>query len=426
MRPPIDSVGGTVRMPGDKSMSHRALMFSALATGRSRVRGILQSDDVQSTANALRSLGWSLPVVGDAMTIDGGGLRSPAPAPLSQVDCGNSGTTTRLVAGIAAAQHFASTFVGDASLSRRPMRRLAAPLEAMGARVHFVDGHDGLPMTVHGGALHSVAWELPVASAQLKSAVLLAGLCGGVSVRVHEPAPTRDHTEQMLSAAGVTVSSVDGWITLQPVQSLAPLDLDVPGDPSSAAFFVARALLAERGSIRIENVLRSPFRDGFLHVVRRMGALVDESIDAQDGGGSRNALTVHAGALLSGTSVGRDEVSAMIDEIPMLAVLAARAEGETVVRGAEELRVKESDRITAVVSNLRAIGVDADEVPDGLIVRGTRAPLRGHVITHADHRIAMAFAVLGASRDCAITLDDPECVSVSYPGFWRDLAHVAR
>ena len=426
MTPPIDVVGGTVRMPGDKSMSHRALMFSALATGRSRVRGILESDDVKSTADALRSLGWSVPVVGDAMTIDGGGLRSPTPAPLSRLECGNSGTTTRLMAGIAAAQHFASSFVGDASLSRRPMRRLAAPLEAMGARVHFVDGHDGLPMTVRGGALHSVAWELPVASAQLKSAVLLAGLCGGVSVRVHEPAPTRDHTEQMLSAAGVTVSSADGWITLQPVQSLAPLDLDVPGDPSSAAFFVARALLAERGSIRIENVLRSPFRDGFLHVVRRMGARIVESIDALEGGGSRNALTVEAGASLCGTSVGRDEVSAMIDEIPMLAVLAARAEGETVVRGAEELRVKESDRITAVVSNLRAIGVDADEVPDGLIVRGTRAPLRGHVRTHADHRIAMAFAVLGASRDCVITLDDPECVSVSYPGFWRDLAHVAR
>ena len=281
----------------------------------------------------------------------------------------------------------------------------------------------GLMDVMAGGAGHSGAGLVAFAAGQQ---LHLAGLCGGVSVRVHEPTPTRDHTEQMLSAAGVTVSSADGWITLQPVQSLAPLDLDVPGDPSSAAFFVARALLAERGSIRIENVLRSPFRDGFLHVVRRMGARIVERIDALEGGGSRNALTVEAGASLCGTSVGRDEVSAMIDEIPMLAVLAARAEGETVVRGAEELRVKESDRITAVVSNLRAIGVDADEVPDGLIVRGTRAPLRGHVRTHADHRIAMAFAVLGASRDCVITLDDPECVSVSYPGFWRDLAHVAR
>ena len=421
-----DTVGGSIRVPGDKSMSHRALMFSALAKGRSQVRGILQSDDVKSTAGVLQSLGWTLPRVADAMVIDGGGLRAPVAAPLSCLDCGNSGTTTRLMAGVAAAQPLISTFVGDASLSRRPMRRVSAPLEAMGARVHFIDGHDGLPMTLHGGALHSVSWDLPVASAQLKSAVLLAGLCAGVSVRVREPSPTRDHTEQMLCAAGVDVSSADGWITLQPAASLAPLDLDVPGDPSSAAFFVARALLAERGSIRIDNVLRSPFRSGFLLAVRRMGARIDDGSEYRDDGQPMHTLTVHAGESLRGTSVGRDEVTAMIDEIPMLAVLAARAEGETVVRGAAELRVKESDRIAAVVFNLRAIGVDADELPDGLVVRGTRARLRGHIVTHADHRIAMAFAVLGASRDCELTLDDPGCVSVSYPSFWRDLAHVAR
>ncbi len=329
------------------------------------------------------------------------------------------------MAGVAAAQDVASTFFGDDSLSRRPMRRVAAPLTAMGARVEFEEGRDGLPMTVHGGALHSIDYEVPVASAQLKSAVLLAGLCGGVPVRVREPAPTRDHTERMLSARGVAVASVDGWITLQPAESLAALDVDVPGDPSSAAFFVARALLADSGTLRVSHVLHSPYRDGFLRAAERMGARID-TVSEPSGGETLVHLDVHGGARLTAVTLGRDDVTSMIDEIPMLAVLAARAEGTTVVRGAEELRVKESDRITAVVSNLRAIGVEARELPDGLEVDGTDAPLAGHVIAHADHRIAMAFGVLGASRDVSLTIDDPDCVAVSYPGFWEELARVAR
>jgi 3-phosphoshikimate 1-carboxyvinyltransferase len=420
-----DAVGGVVRVPGDKSVSHRALMFSAFGAGTSRVRRILQSDDVKSTAGVLRALGWPVPDVSPDMTISGAGLTSRLPSPASHLDCGNSGTTTRLMAGVAAAQSFASTFVGDASLSRRPMRRVAAPLEAMGARVDFPGGGDGLPMVVHGGALHEVAWELPVASAQLKSAVLLAGLCGRVPVRVREPAPTRDHTERMLSALGVVVSrDADGWISLQPAERLAPLELDVPGDPSSAAFFLARALLAGDGTLRLANVLRSPFRDGFLRAVRRMGGRVADEGEAS--GAEAGDLLVEGGATLRGISVGREDVTSMIDEVPMLAVLAARAQGTTEVRGADELRVKESDRITAVVSNLRAIGVDAEELPDGLVVRGTDAPLSGHVVTHGDHRIAMAFGVLGATRGCTITVDDPACVNVSFPGFWDALRDVAR
>jgi len=421
-----DVVGGSVRVPGDKSISHRALMFSAFATGSSRVRGILQSDDVKSTAGVLRALGWHLPEVSAQMIIEGAGFTSRLPSPVSRLDCGNSGTTTRLMAGVAAAQPFASTFVGDASLSRRPMRRVAAPLEAMGARVEFLEGHDGLPMIVHGATLHSVDWTLPVASAQLKSAVLLAGLCARVPVRVKEPAPTRDHTEQMLSALGVRVGvDAEGFVALQPAERLEPLDLDVPGDPSSAAFFIARALLASNGNVRVENVLRSPYRDGFVRAVRRMGARVDDVREDGAGSSARDDLVAHGGGRLRGISVGRDEVTSMIDEIPMLAVLAARAEGVTEVRGAEELRVKESDRISAVVSNLRAIGVDAEERPDGLVVHGTEAPLAGRITTHGDHRIAMAFGVLGATPGCQVEIDDPACCSVSYPGFWRDLAHVS-
>jgi len=413
-------------VPGDKSVSHRALMFSAFGTGTSRVRAILQSDDVKATAEVLRTLGWEIPTISPDMTIAGRGLTSRLPSPVSRLNCSNSGTTARLLAGVAAAQPFASTFVGDASLSRRPMRRVAAPLEAMGARVSFENGSDGLPMTVHGGSLHSVDWELPVASAQLKSAVLLAGLCAGVAVRVREPAPTRDHTERMLSALGVPVRREGGWISLQPVAALAALDLDVPGDPSSAAFFVARALLAEAGELRVDHVLRSPFRDGFFRVVRRMGAEVHEVTTPGLTGEARSDLIAVAGRPLRGISVDRDEVTSMIDEIPMLAVLAARAQGVTEVRGAEELRVKESDRIAAVVSNLRAIGVEAEELPDGLVVTGTDAPLAGVVRTHGDHRIAMAFGILGATPSARITLDDPACVSVSYPNFWEHLAHVAR
>ena len=418
-------VGGTVRVPGDKSISHRALIFGALGTGESRLRGLLESDDVKSTAGALRALGWELPEVGGAMVVEGRGLRSPLGAPLSSLECGNSGTTTRLVAGIAAAQPFASRFTGDASLSRRPMRRVAAPLEAMGAHVEFPAGNDGLPMVVHGADLRAVEWTLPVASAQLKSAVLLAALCAGVGARVREPARTRDHTERMLRALGAEVREEDGWVTLEPTTAIAPLEIDVPGDPSSAAFFAVLAALAEAGSLTLTRVSLNPQRIGFLAVLRRMGVRVDVVEREGEGGEPLGDLIVHAG-VGGGTTVEPWEIPSLVDEIPILAVLGARAQGETVVRGAAELRVKESDRLAAVVTNLRALGADAEELSDGLVVRGGRAPLRGAVTTHGDHRIAMSFAVLGASRDCEIALDDPGCVSVSYPAFWRDLADVSR
>jgi len=418
-------VRGTVRVPGDKSISHRALMFGALATGRSRVRGLLQSDDVKSTARALRAMGWEMPEVSGAVEVQGGGLRSPRGTARSALDCGNSGTTTRLVAGIAAAQPFASRFVGDASLSRRPMRRVAAPLEAMGARVDFTEGHDGLPMVVHGAALHAVDWTLPVASAQLKSAVLLAALCGGVAARVREPAPTRDHTERMLRALGAGVREEGGWLALEPPAELAPFDIDVPGDPSSAAFLAVLAALADSGSLAITGISLNPHRVGFIDVLRRMGVRVEVHERGEAGGEPIGDLMVHAG-VGGGTTIAPAEIPSLVDEIPVLAVLAARASGETVVRGAAELRVKESDRIAAVVGNLRAVGADADELPDGLVVRGGRKPLRGAVTTHGDHRIAMAFAVLGALGDNEIQLDDPGCVSVSYPAFWEDLANARR
>ena len=415
-------VGGTVCVPGDKSISHRALMLAALAPGRSRVRGLLDSADVRSTAAALRTLGARVAGLSGDLAIDGGPLAAPA----ADLDCGNSGTSARLLAGVVAAQPFAARFTGDTSLSRRPMRRVAAPLDALGARVSF-DRDDGrLPMRVRGGALRSTEWASETASAQVKSAVLLAGVLAGVEVTVREPHRSRDHTERMLAARGVDVYVHDTAVHVPAGQRLAPLDVRVPGDPSSAAFFAALAALAGDGQVVLPNVGLNATRTGCFVALAAMGArlLVDD--ERQEGGEEVGTVLAAPGAGLRGTAVDASDVPAMVDELPLLACVAACAEGETVVRGAAELRVKESDRIAAVVAGLRAVGADADERPDGFVVhgRGPR-PLAGRVVTHGDHRLAMAFGVLGALPGNAITVDDPACVAVSYPQFWGDLARAA-
>lgn len=411
-------VHGTIRVPGDKSISHRSLLFSALADGRSRIRSILPSADVHSTAGVLRTLGVAVPELGPDITIGGRGLGSLR-APSADLDCGNSGTTTRLVSGIAAACPFASRFIGDASLSRRPMQRVARPLTAMGARFEFERG-DGLPMVVHGAPLHSIEWTTQAASAQTKSAILLAGLVGGVPVTVREPARSRDHTERMLGAVGVTISATGTEVHLEPAQRLEPLDMVVPSDPSSAAFMTALACLADEGSLDIPMVCLNETRTGFFRAVARMGARVELCMGEPQGGEAVGTV-VACSSDLEGIALDPAEVPSMIDELPLLACLAARAHGATTITGAAELRVKESDRIATTVSNLRAIGVEAEELPDGMRIVGTRAPLRGAIRTHGDHRIAMAFGVLGALPGNEIAIDDPACVAVSYPAFWDDL-----
>ena len=412
-----------VRVPGDKSLSHRALIFSALATGRSRVRDVLQSADVHSTAGVLRALGVPVPTLTDDFTIDARGARTLR-APSLDLDCGNSGTTTRLMAGVAAGCEFRSRFIGDASLSKRPMRRVARPLVAMGARIELESG-DGLPMVIEGGALQSIAWSSETASAQIKSAILLAGLVGGVPVEVTEPSRSRDHTERMLRALGARVT-IDGTrVSIEPVGALAPLDVRVPADPSSAAFFVALATLVHGAPIRVPNVCLNPTRTGFFDVLRTMGGAVDVQEGPEQGGEPTGTIQA-SHSELHAVSVSESQVPSMIDELPLLACVGARAQGTTEIRGASELRVKESDRIATVVSNLRAIGATADELPDGLVVTGSATRLRGRVVTHGDHRIAMAFGVLGALPGNDIQIDDPACVAVSYPGFWDDLARVTR
>ncbi len=412
-------VGGVIRVPGDKSISHRALLFAALAEGASRIRDILASADVHSTARVLGALGVPVPPLSNDITIVGRGARALT-APLDDLDCGNSGTTTRLVAGIAAARPFTSRFVGDASLSRRPMRRIANPLRAMGARVDVAPA-DGLPMTVHGGSLHSIEWRTETASAQVKSAILLAGVASGVAVAVHEPARSRDHTERMLAALGATVAVDGASVTVAPVDRLAPLRMRVPGDPSSAAFLTALAVLATSGELAMPDVCLNPTRTGFYRALARMGAaLVLEEGESQ--GGEPVGTIVARASSLNAIDVARDDVPSMIDELPLVACLAARAHGTTTIRGAEELRVKESDRIATVVANLRAVGVNADELPDGMCIEGSDRPLRGRVESRGDHRIAMAFGVLRALPGSEIEIDDTSCVAVSYPGFWDDVS----
>ena len=417
-------VEGNLRVPGDKSISHRSLMLAALGTGRSRVTGILESDDVRSTAGVLRTLGAKIPPLAQDLTIDGVGLRGLG-TPSDALDCGNSGTTTRLMAGIVAGLPIAATFVGDASLSRRPMRRVAKPLEAMGARVELPP-HGGLPMVVHGGALKDLEWRSEVASAQVKSAILLAGVVGGVRVVIDEPAATRDHTERMLGARGVNVVRRGTHIELAAAHGcITALDTIVPADPSSAAFFAGLAALADGGSLTLTDVCVNETRTGFLEVLRQMGATVDFARDHLSGGEWISPVVVRPGTLC-GIHVGETVVPSMIDELPLLACLAARAEGETMITGAAELRVKESDRIAAVVANLRAIGADASELEDGMRIVGSKKPLRGRIQTHGDHRLAMSFGVLGAVRGNEIQVDDRDCVAVSYPGFWSDLTKVVR
>lgn len=413
-------VSGEVAVPGDKSISHRALILSAVARGQSRVTNILQSADISSTACVLRALGVAIPPLADDMLVQGvgrRGLRTPA-APL---DCGNSGTTTRLMAGVVAGAAVTARFEGDASLSRRPMARVAVPLRAMGAVVQL-PASGGLPMDVVGAPLKEIDYVSEAASAQIKSAVLLAAVMAHVPARVREPAPSRDHTERMLAARGVTVRLHDDGAEVMPVVELSALDIRVPGDPSSAAFLAALAALADAGELLLTGVCLNPTRAGFFHVLRRMGARV--RIEAAQEGGELVGSIVVAPGTLTGTTIGASEVPAMIDELPLLACVAARADGVTEIRGAEELRVKESDRIAAVVDNLRGLGVDAEERPDGLRVRGGTKPLVGRVSTHGDHRLAMAFGVLGALPGNAVEIDDRDCVAVSYPAFWSDLDRV--
>jgi 3-phosphoshikimate 1-carboxyvinyltransferase len=411
-----------VAVPGDKSLSHRALIFAALANGRTNLSGVLDSADVRSTAECLRRLGVSIPPIATQMTIDGKGvaaLRNPA----FDLDCGNSGTSTRLLAGVVAGAGRTARFIGDASLSKRPMKRVAEPLQQMGARFEFESG-DGLPMRIVGAQLKPIEWTSRSASAQVKGALLLAGLTARTSVTVHEPTLSRDHTERMLTALGVPLTVEGTSVTLLAgAPDMPGFEFDVPGDPSSAAFFAALALLTGK-PVETSTISVNKTRTGFFSALTRMGAHITIKPEG-DRCGEPVGRVMIGGGVTQPLALRERDVPSMIDELPLLACLAAYAPGDTVVSGAAELRVKESDRIATVVSNLTAIGARADERPDGFIVHGERKALRGRVTTHGDHRIAMAFGILGAVPGNEIEIDDPACADVSFPTFWTELARLS-
>jgi 3-phosphoshikimate 1-carboxyvinyltransferase len=419
--------GAPLRVPGDKSISHRALMFAALARGESRLRGVLDSADTRATAAALRALGADISELGaPEVTVVGRGMRGLR-APARPLDCGNSGTTARLLLGMLAGAGTPATLPGDESLRARPMRRVTDPLAAMGATFEELGTHDRLPLRVLSGTRTGLHFTSPRSSAQVKSALLLAGLTSGAEVSVTEPRLSRDHTERLLETLGCSLrrGGNDRGVTvlLPAAQSSAPFALDVPGDISSAAFMLAFGVLGRRAVV-VSDVGVNPTRTGLLGVLKRMGAPLALR-PLPEAGREPVAVLEARPATLKGTHIRPEEVPSLLDELPVFAVLAARAQGESVVRGAGELRVKETDRISAIVDNLARLGVEAEELEDGFRIVGTDRPLGGRIVTHWDHRIAMAFGVLAALPGSDITIDAPGAVDVSYPGFWDHLARAA-
>jgi len=393
-------------------------MLAALARGKSELSGLLTGDDVKSTARVLRQLGADISPIREGVVLVSS---APLTAHRAPLNCGNSGTSARLMLGILAGQRFAATLTGDASLRRRPMRRVTEPLKQMGADIN--ERGDGLPLTIRGGALRGLTYASPVASAQVKSAILFAALTGGVAVTIREPYRSRDHTERLFAYLGFDIHDRDGAIVFEPPirpSAHPPINLSVPGDISSAAFLVAAAVLADGGELLIENVGVNPTRTGFIVVLERMGAHV-ERVNLRDEGGEPVADLVVRPAALKGTEVSAAEIPTLVDEVPILAVLASRARGATVFREVGELRVKESNRLELIAANLRAVGVKAEVQGNDLHVEGTDQPPRGKVETAKDHRLAMAFAVLGTVDRADVMLSERKSVAISYPGFFDDL-----
>lgn len=421
---PAGPLRGRIRVPGDKSISHRAVMLGAFAVGETRVTGLLEGEDVMATAAAMRAMGATIEKIGDEWRIHGvgvGGLLQPRAA----LEMGNSGTSTRLLMGLLASHAITAAFTGDASLSRRPMGRVIEPLSRIGAS--FTPSTGGtLPLMMTGARVPvPIEYRLPVASAQVKSAVLLAGLNTAGITTVIEPVPTRDHSERMLRGFGaeLEVEEIGGErvIRIRGEADLTPQTIEVPGDPSSAAFFIVAATVVEGSDLVIENVGLNPTRAGLIAVLRQMGASIEE-LDAREVGGEPVADLRVRHAPLTGIEIDPAVAPSMIDEFPVLFVAAALAKGRTVTRGLDELRVKESDRLAAMAAALAAAGARVEETADGLIIDGTGGePLRGignaRIKTHLDHRIAMSMAVAGLTSRDGVEIDDTRPIATSFPDF---------
>lgn len=413
-------IKGRLRVPGDKSISHRAVMFGAISKGITNIKGFLTGADCISTISIFKKMGIDIEIQNTAVTVKGKGLYGLS-NPGEILDCGNSGTTTRLVSGILSAQNFTSVLTGDKSIQKRPMNRITAPLTLMGADIKSNNGF--APLTITGSSLHGIEYNSPVASAQVKSAILLAGLYADSPTTVIEPAKSRDHTELMLKKFGANLNTTKTSATINPCKELFATDIDVPSDISSAAFFMAAATLVPDSELILENVGINPTRDGVIKVLKDMGANI-EIINSNDEFEPLADIKISY-SRLHATTIGGDIIPTLIDELPLLAAVASMAEGKTIIKDATELKVKESNRIKVMCEELSKLGVNVVETEDGMEIEGTNKLLGNVTIsTHDDHRIAMTFAILGLISDGEIKLDNKNCVEISYPEFFDDLRKV--
>lgn len=410
---------GTISIPGDKSISHRSVMFGAIADGTTTIRNFLMGADCLATIDCFRSMGINIEVTDEMVTVHGKGLHGLT-KPDKILDVGNSGTTTRLISGILAGQDFDVTLSGDASLNSRPMKRIMTPLNAMGADITSINNNGCAPLLIRGSKIKAFHYDSPVASAQVKSAVLLAGLYGDGPTSVTEPAVSRNHTELMLRSFGADVQCEGKTATIYPPKKLTGQDIVVPGDISSAAYFIVAGLITPDSEITMKHVGINPTRDGLIKVCEAMGADITLS-NVNDSGGEPTADITVRTSNLHGTEIGGEIIPTLIDEIPVIALLACFAEGETVIKNAEELKVKESNRIDLMVNNLKRMGADVVATDDGMIIHGGKTLTGISLNCKYDHRIAMTFSIAGINADGEMDIEDAECVDVSYPDFYETL-----
>lgn len=425
---PTRGLKGEVTIPGDKSISHRSIMLGSIALGTTEITHFLEGADCLSTIDCFRKMGVEIERKPSSILVHGKGLRGLT-APASTLNVGNSGTTTRLISGILSGQNFATTLSGDDSLNSRPMKRIMTPLNTMGAHIRSLNDNGCAPLHIRPGALHGIHYQSPVASAQVKSAVLLAGLYADSPTSVTEPALSRNHTELMLQGFGAYVATdlhTDGTATahVEPCKELYGQQICVPGDISSAAYFIAAALLVPGSELLVKNVGTNFTRAGFLKVCKATGADIETVSQTIEGGESRADLLVRY-SHLKGTVIEGDIIPTLIDEIPMIAIMAAFADGQTVIRDAAELKVKETNRIDTVTAGLKAMGADITPTDDGMIIEGTGHLNGASIQSYLDHRIAMAFSVAGLASDGETQIVDSQCVDVSYPEFYATLNSVS-
>lgn len=419
----IDGLKGELTVPGDKSVSHRSVMFGSIAKGTTEIHNYLQGADCLSTISCFRNMGIEIENKGETVLVKGKGLHGLT-APNTVLDCGNSGTTTRLISGILVAQNFDVTLTGDESIQKRPMKRIMEPLSMMGAKIESIRGNGCAPLRITGAPLTGIRYTSKVASAQVKSAILLAGLYADGETRVTEPYVSRNHTELMLNRFGAEVRTEGTTAVIQPARELYGSRIMVPGDISSAAFFLAAGLLVPNSQLLIKNVGINPTRAGILTVCREMGGSVT-LLNEDDSQAEPTADLLVSSSSLHGITIGGSIISTLIDELPMIAAMACFAEGETIIKDAAELKVKESNRIEVMVKNLAAMGADVRETEDGMIIRGGR-PLHGAVIdSRLDHRIAMTFAITALAAEGETEILGSDCVTISYPTFYQDLEHLS-